>query len=143
MTFQVGQLPTISSTVASGGLAGRKVLGATVGGGLVPLSFRPTVTIGAAGGSFTFLLASLLSPSISFSSVVVRWRLGKSVEGVSATISGGRILGGGPSTEKDRERESGGGSWTWDGETGSLIWRLERVSAMEREARLSGTWLHR
>lgn len=137
MTFHVGPLPGDLQAAKSG--VRRKPLGTALGGGLTPIALKPTVTVGRAGGSFTFTLGSLLPASVAFTHVEMSWRLGP-VDGVTASVTGGKLNFAPGQGGADKQRESGGGDWSWDADAGVLRWRLERLSAMERESRLSGTW---
>lgn len=96
---------------------------------LVPITLRPSFTHGALGGTFHLTLTSRTSPNQPLSNLVVRFSIGKSSNGITASANGGNLDTG------------GGGRWEFEAETGEVVWRIEKLSSIDRPAILSGQFL--
>ena len=103
----------------------------------LPIALKPTVTIGTAGGAFTFVLQSRLSPSFTLEDVLVVFRLGAHASDVAATATGGPRVEGGATAGEAPMR------WEYDASSRTLRWKVARLTASDRPAVLSGTWLSR
>ena len=65
------------------------------------------------------------------------FRLGPHAGDVSALTSGGPKLDANAGAAEAAQR------WEFDAETGTLLWQIAKLSAMDRPAALNGTWLSR
>ena len=127
MSYRLGPPPTSNAPNAHSGNHG------------LPIALKPTVTLGTAGGAFSFVLQSRLSPSFTLEDVVVVFKLGAHASDVAASATGGpRVEGGGSASSGEAPMR-----WEYDASARTLRWKLARLTASDRPAVLSGTWLSR
>jgi len=115
----------------------------------LPLSFKPTVTIGSAGGAFQFTITSKTPSSRPLEEIRINFRIGDHASAVQATISGGQsssslssrlktnsgLLDGGGATT-----ELAGGRWEFDAVSSLLTWHISKMSSLDKPAVLEGTF---